>query len=262
MPDRQALADWVEQTLKSDVNQAMGFHSWVLPARKCVCMTVPKIACSRIKLTLHLLQGNLALDHLGNVHSKGIHLGSFGRDEIVEMLSSPDWFRFCFVRNPYMRLLSAYKTQVGNSWNQETRWLKDDIKKGLDLPVATAGREGLVPFADVVRYLHREHTAAKPAGGVHHDGHFNIQNRILAPHLIPYDFVGRFESFQADFSQVLKRLVAPPEILATVSEVKNATYMLHPAIAYDSALARMTCEIYESDFQSFGYDRDSWIYEV
>jgi hypothetical protein len=94
-----------------------------------------------------------------------------------------------------------------------------------------------------------------------HDGHFNIQSRILAPHLIHYDFIGRFEAFQTDFAQVLKRLDAPPEILATVSEVKNATYMPHPTIAYDIALARMACEIYDADFEHFGYDRDSWIYE-
>jgi hypothetical protein len=49
MPDRRALSDWVQQTLDHDVDQAMGFHSWVLPAHRCICMTVPKIACSRIK---------------------------------------------------------------------------------------------------------------------------------------------------------------------------------------------------------------------
>ena len=256
MTDGQTLSEWVDATRDQDLDQILTYHSWVSVGHKCVCVTVPKVACSRIKLTLHLLDKNPEPAHLGDVHDAGVRLGSFGREQIVEMLTSPDWFRFCFVRNTYDRLLSAYKPQVGNTWNEQYKWLKDEIKKGLGYPLVDGTRESLVPFRDFVRYLR----VAK--GAVLHDGHFNSQVGILMPHLIPYDFIGRFEAFQSDFERVLNRLNAPPEILATVSEVKNATGKVHPAIAYDRELAGLAYDLYEADFTNFGYDRDSWMYEV
>lgn len=41
-------------------------------------------------------------------------LQDFATPMIVEMLTSPDWFWFCFVRNPYDRHLSAYKDKMLN----------------------------------------------------------------------------------------------------------------------------------------------------
>jgi len=254
MAGRQHLTDWINATRDHDADQTLTYHSWVSVGHKCVCVTVPKIACSRIKLTLHLLDGNPDVAHLGDVHDAGLRLASFDTEQIVEMLTSPAWFRFCFVRNPYDRLLSAYKTQVGNTWNQQYKWLKDDIKRTLGYP-PDDGPERLVAFRDFVRYLH------DAEDGVRRDGHFNAQTRVLVPDLIPYDFVGRFEAFQSDFVQVLRRLNAPPEIIATASEVKNATTRVLPAIAYDRKMAALAADLYGADFDAFGYDQDSWMVE-
>ena len=107
MASRQQLPDWIDATRNHDADQTLTYHSWVSVDHKCVCVTVPKIACSRIKLTLHLLDGNPDVANLGDVHDAGLHLASFATERIVEMLTSPEWFSFCFVRNPYDRLLSA-----------------------------------------------------------------------------------------------------------------------------------------------------------
>jgi hypothetical protein len=79
------------------------------------------------------------------------------------------------------------------------------------------------------------------------------------PDIVRYDFVGRVETFQADFEKVLQRLKAPPEIIATASEPKNKTSKIYPpAIAYDDELAALAFELYKTDFETFGYDRDYW----
>lgn len=251
------LSKWVDAILDHNTNNTLTYFSRVSVEHRCVCVTVPKIASSRILMTLHMLNGNPELHEPGAASKVGLRLSSFERDQILEMLTSPEWFRFCFVRNPYDRLLSAYKTQVGNTWNKEYQWLKDDIRMSLAYSPDEDGLERLVPFRDFVRYLH-------DAGDrVRRDGHFNVQARILVPDLIAYDFIGRFETFQSDFEHVLTRLNAPPDILATASVVKNPTTQVYPpAIVYDREQADLVYDIYEADFETFGYDRDYWMYEL
>jgi hypothetical protein len=255
MPDPKQLAALIEASRQRDAHQSLRYHSRVSTSHKYVCMTVPKIACSRIKLSLHQLEGQPPPDRLGQIHGAGRRLADFETTEIVEMITAPDWFRFCFVRNPYDRLLSAYKTQVGNTWNPEYDRVKRAIKKTFRYPTDAGGPQRIVAFRDFVRYLHEAEDA------VRRDGHFNRQTNILMPDLIRYDLVGRFENFAADFECVLRRLNAPPEILATASEVKNATYKLHPAIAYDRDLAGLAYDLYKPDFENFGYDPDSWMFD-
>jgi hypothetical protein len=249
---------WIETTREHDVDQTFTYHSWVSTRGRWVAVTVPKVACTRIKLTLHLLEGGPDLEHVGTVHDQGTHLVHFETPEVVEMLTSPSWFRFAFVRNPYGRLISAYKTQVGNTWNEQYRWLKTQIKDALGpahgYPRDNEGPDRLVAFRDFVRYL------VDAPERVRRDGHFNLQSRILAPDVIPYDVIGRLESFQRDFERVLRRLDAPPEIVATAAEVKNPTTKVHPAIPYDRELADLVYDLYRPDFERFGYDRDSWMY--
>ena len=254
MTEYSHLAEWITVMRGFDRDQMLAHHSWVLVEQKCICVTIPKNACSRTKLTLHLLAGNEDPGDLGNVHDMGQHLASFADETIIQMLTSPEWFRFCFVRNPYDRLLSAYKTQVGNIWNKQYQWLKDDIKNGLGY-APDDDPERLVPFRDFVRYLRSANER------VRHDGHFNAQARVLIPHLIAYDYIGRVETYQKDFAEVLRRLNAPPEIVATAAQPKNETSKVYPpAIAYDDELANLVLELYEADFEAFGYDRDYWMH--
>ena len=255
MTSRQQLCAWLDAARACDEEQTLTYHSWVLPDRKALCVTVPKVACSRIKLSLHLLEGNPAPAHLGDVHDAGTRLATFDRERQLEILTSPEWFRCCFVRNPYERLLSAYQTQVGNTWNRQYQWLKDGIRTWAGLPAGDGAREQLVSFRECVRYLHAT------TGRVRHDGHFNVQAHILVPHLIPYDVVGRFETFARDFTQVLQRLGAPPAVVATASEVRNASAKVPCALAYDPELAELAYDFYKTDFETFGYERDSWRYE-
>lgn len=246
--DPSSLTTLVETQRSEDPDQSFGFHSWVSIDRKFLCMTIPKVACSRVKLTLLLLEGTDAPDDLGKVHQQGKRLSDFETSQIQEMFTSPEWFRFCFDD----RLISAYNTQVGNSWNDEYDWLIEEIKSEIGY---TAGRDHLVPFRDFV------HAIRDARDRIQRDGHFNIQSRVLMPDLIKYDFVGRFETFEQDFSTALERLGAPPAVVASAAEVVNRTYSVQPPLVYDRTLADTVYDMYAPDFERYGYDRDSWMLE-
>jgi len=79
--------------------------------------------------------------------------------------------------------------------------------------------------------------------------------------LISYDFVGRFETFQADFKALLERLGAPPEIVASAEKVHGQTAKICLPAAYDRELADTVYAIYRDDFEAFAYERDSWMFQ-
>jgi hypothetical protein len=254
---KETLKPMIEERRRSDPHQSFYYHSRVSTDRRYLCMTIPKIACTTIKTTLHQFESGEPPGPLGNIHEdeEGKRLSDFTTDEIADILTAPGWFRFCFVRNPYHRLFSAYKSKICNAWEKQYRWMQDEVREAFDYPVRDGRRAGMVAFRDFVGYLE---TASDK---VRHDGHLNVQTNILMLDLVQYDFVGRFESFAADFGDVLKRLNAPPEIHSVAAEVRNPTVKVHLAVAYDRELADRVYKMYEPDFTGFGYDRDSWMFD-
>ncbi len=83
----------------------------------------------------------------------------------------------------------------------------------------------------------------------------------LATEMITYDFIGRFETFQRGFKALLERLGAPPEIGASAEKVHGQTAKICLPAAYDRELADTVYGIYKDDFEAFGYDRDSWMFQ-
>ena len=253
MNNGSTLVANLEDRRAKDPDQSFSYHSRVSERHKFICMTVPKVACSRIKSTLHLFEGHKIPEDLGDIHDLGERLGAFASGQLARWFGDPDWFKFCFVRNPYDRLISAYNFQIGNTWNDACEGIIQEIKETFAYPAPLKGQTQLVSFRDFVLYL------SDAPDAVRRDGHFNLQTRVLMSDLIAYDFVGRFEQFQADFEQALEALGAAREIIATAAQVLNPTYKVQPALVYDKDLADRAYQMYQPDFETYGYGRDSWM---
>ena len=93
-----------------------------------------------------------------------------------------------------------------------------------------------------------------------YDNHWCVQAGKLKLDLIRYDFIGRFETFQRDFKALLTRLNAPPEVVASAEKVHGETARICLPAAYDRELADVVYELYREDFETFGYERDSWLF--
>lgn len=251
--DAGELAAVVERRRAADDHFTWCYHSQVSVARRYVCVAIPKIACTTVKTVLRRLEGLPPAEH---IHEEGLHLADFATAEVVRMLTSPDWLRFAFVRNPYARLFSAYKSKIGNTWEQEYDWLRDQIRAAFDYPIRDDARVGMVAFEDYVRFV-----AGSDDPRVVRDGHLDLQVEILQQDCIPYDVLGRFESFQRDFRAILDRLGASPEVRASAAEVLNPSPQVPLAAVYRRELADVVHDLYEADFVQFGYARDSWLYE-
>ena len=235
--------------------QSWGYHSRVSIEHRYVYMAVPKVACTTVKRTLAELEGLTPIERR-NVHQddRQLRLAQLDATQATTALRSDEWLRFAFVRDPYDRMFSAWKSKLGNTWDTQYLWLRREIRAAFDYPDVDSDPFPMVAFGDFVRFI-----VESQEPRVVYDGHWNLQTEVLIHDLIAYDVVGRFETFVEDFTAVLRRLDAPPAVLALAAEVTNATPQLPLAAAYDRDLADVVYHHYERDFETFGYGRDSWL---
>jgi hypothetical protein len=222
------------------------YHSRASQRHNYLTVATPKVACTTIKRTLHALEGLPPADPWWAVHDAGeaLRLSAYSERDQRRLLTAPDVARFAVVRNPYDRMLSAWKSKI----------LRDDAQYA---PLAAEVRaaysyptEAVVAFGDFVRHI---------VATEHPDGHWARQVDVLACDEIAYDVIARFENFVDDFAAILTRLGAPADVRALGAEVTNPTNEVPPAAAYDSEVAAVVYDYYREDFERFGYSRDSWL---
>jgi hypothetical protein len=253
--DRAGLEAAIDASRERAGDNSWTYHSRVSVAHRYVCMSVPKVACTTVKRTLHEFEGLSPAGDWGQVHDQGadLRLSSFASSEIADMLLSPDWLRFAFVRDPYDRLFSAWKSKIGNTWDTQYHWLRDGIRTAEAYPARGSGPPATVAFRDFVRFVFESDDP-----WVTNDAHWDLQTNVLLCGLVPYDVIGRFERFSQDFDTILRRLGAPESVLAMAAERTNSTTQVPLAAAYDRDLADRVYARYEPDFETFGYERESW----
>ena len=238
---------------------SLGYHSWVSKAHKYFYIGTPKVACTKVKSILHQLEGYSIPEHIANIHGRDIDgqpfvskLTDYSIEEGTHILASPRWFRFCFVRNPYDRLFSAYKSKIMND-NPQYFKFREEIRESFNYPSFKNEQLAKISFKDFVRYI-------KGIPDKSRDFHWRTQTDVLLFKSINYDFIGRLETFDKDLSSVLRRLNASTKLLNEVPKKVNATDKIYLAAAYDKKIADIAYDIYRSDFDAFDYDRNSWMF--
>jgi len=133
-----------------------------------------------------------------------------------------DSFKFVFVRNPYDRVVSAWKDKI------KDKTFKDFICH--DLVTYDVDNNQFHVFDNIV---------------IHH----------FSPLLNPkyfikdLDFVGRFENLQEDFNIVCDKIGIPRQQLPHKNKSKHKHYTEY----YDDETRQMVAEKYAKDIETFGY---------
>lgn len=210
----------------------------LLAPQKAIFFTVPKVAASSLKsvfaevLQLPVPAGELIeeIHHVNFPHVK--------KYQIPRRYA--DHFRFCFVRNPWDRLVATYKDKVNYG--------KGHIYERYDNPFIQYLRErGLdhtkMEFADFVAFV-----AQLP--DVDAEGHLRSQ------HLYTEDehgrslvnFVGKMENIGRDFEVIRERL----GIRQTVPHLRKNQHKPYWEY-YDDKTAAMVNERFRTDIERFRY---------
>lgn len=231
--------------------------SFVSLEKRYMYFEVPKAACTQMKELLREVEkaGPLKLFADGVpetrrdmfVHARSnVPLPSLvGLDDRAqrEVLESTDFLRITVVRNPYSRLFSAWKSKVA---------LCEPSSKQVYLQVLGClpgiSNKRLVTFEEFVKYL-------KSMADVRTcNSHWRRQvDHVFFPAL-NFSRVTKVEQLQEGLRHFQKHLGLPLSLSAVA---KNISLPL-TSPAYTPELAEVVYSLYEPDFRTLGYARDSW----
>jgi len=219
----------------------------LLPEQRLIYFSTPKVASTTLKATLW----RLGLGDPAFVPPQPMHnarhmsplklLPQLGFDDLVQWINQSGHRRFCFVRNPYTRLLSCYLHKI--------RGVDSSSQAGaLDLraSLSATGSSDAISFGQFVEAVGRQ-------SPMEMNPHWRVQTVHLLWDRVAYDFVGRIEEFEADLGR-LGSLIGID--LGPYLHVRRKHETGAAAIAgefYSPALQARVYDIYRADFSAFAY---------
>lgn len=219
-------------------------HSYISLRNAYVYMAVGKAANSTVKHHLYELEYAGTRFKTKSVHDRQSSplLSPFQLPDALleEVFTSPKYYRFTVVRNPYTRLLSCYLDRIVPGDSMPYRQLLQAMGK----PVGSK-----VSFADFVYTVCRQPPHNQ-------NNHWRLQTSEICTSAIAFDFIGKQETFAADMKQIWSRVAAGRPVPNFEAENKA------PSITsaekrldefYTPELVAMVREAYRDDFSTFGY---------
>ncbi|KAG7459975.1 hypothetical protein MATL_G00216300 [Megalops atlanticus] len=238
---------------------------------------VPKVACTNWKRIMIVLSESLLVNGVPyqdpldipteHIHNSSLHLtfnkfwkryGKFSRHLMKIKLKK--YTKFLFVRDPFVRLISAYRNKF-EQVNEEfyRRFAVVMLKRYsnyTDPPesVVDAFAAGIRPsFSNFIQYLLDPQTEKD----MPFNEHWKQVYRLCHPCQIDYDFVGKLETLDEDAEHLL-RVLRVDNIVQFPPSYRNRTassweWDWFANIPYESR--RKLYKLYEGDFSLFGYPK-------
>ena len=218
-----------------------GRDFYIVDTLKLVYLSVPKVACTAIKLALAKAMGiEFGPGQASELEVHHHPQWGWAQDHLPEKQS--DYYRFTFVRNPFERLVSCYRQKI----------------------VATPLAAGQAPlfhnyffampancsFADFAQRVSRIPDALA-------DSHFKSQYALLyRREERQVDYIGKLEQLADDWQPLAEKYQLDPLLAqANVSKHKpgcHSDYRLY----YTEALVHLVYERYCKDVHTFGYGEE------
>ncbi|XP_073322119.1 carbohydrate sulfotransferase 12-like [Pagrus major] len=241
---------------------------------------VPKVACTNWKRVMVVLSQSLISPSSGKpytdpeaippdiVHNSTLHLtfakfwrhyGSLSRHLMA--LKLQHYTKFLFVRDPFVRLISAFRNKFGRPNEDFYRQFGSvmmrrygNASSSLPETAAEAFKAGVKPtFQQFITYLLDPETERESM----FNEHWRQVYRLCHPCQVKYDFIGRLETLKTDAEQLLK-LLKVDHLVHFPLGARNLT-----AVSWERdffghipiTMRRELYKLYEADFELFGYPK-------
>ncbi len=156
-----------------------------------------------------------------------------------QILNNDSHFRFTFVRNPYVRLVSAYLEKVKRNKRE-----KLNILKGLNLPLDQIDRH--ISFEEFI------HSIAQLAPNKR-DRHWQLQAMTTCARWVKHHFIGKIETFDEDLSRLSTHLPFDLSSSLIIHTPHKTDSKQTWQSMYTSELKAIVDKVYAEDFQLFDY---------
>ncbi|XP_019400322.1 PREDICTED: carbohydrate sulfotransferase 11 isoform X3 [Crocodylus porosus] len=211
---------------------------------------VPKVACTNWKRVMMVLTGRGKYNDPMEIPANEAHVSSnlktlnqYSIPEINHRLKN--YMKFLFVREPFERLVSAYRNKFTQKYNTSfhKRYGTKIVRRQRKNATQEALRKGDdVKFEEFVAYLIDPHTQKEEP----FNEHWQTVYSLCHPCHIHYDLIGKYETLEEDSNYILQ--------LAGVG-----SYLKFPTYAKST---RTTDEMTTEFFQNISSEHQTQLYEV
>ncbi|KAM4531934.1 carbohydrate sulfotransferase 12-like [Odontesthes bonariensis] len=238
---------------------------------------VPKVACSNWKRIMIVLSESMLQEGVPQrdplaipwdlVHNSSMHFtfnkfwkryGKFARHLMKVKLKK--YTKFLFVRDPFVRLISAYRNKF-EMRNDDfyRRFAQVMLRRYANQPTPPATVDeafalGIHPsFSHFIQYLLDPQTEKD----MPFNEHWRQVYRLCHPCQIQYDFVGHLETAEED-AELLLRQLRVDNVVEFPTSHRNLTASSWESDWFSTVpveARRELYKLYEPDFRLFGYDR-------
>lgn len=238
------------------VESQLAYGSFASVKDRFIYVEVPKAACTTIKMLLRELHGSSPLKlFIGAARetrrSMFIHsrensafpsLNTFDKKDQRDLLEAPDVLRFTVVRNPYTRLVSAWRDKVFLCEPGV-----DNVYTAVRGAAPAMSHKDPVKFAEFVSYIER-------SKGQLWNEHWRKQVDLTFPGGIPYTHIGKVEDLQSTIAILTDHFRRQEPIIAPRANEGS----IQPLANFSTELAERIHTLYEEDFAIFGYGPGAW----
>ena len=214
---------------------------------------VPKVACTVWKRILANLEGY-------NI-TKAVHRETEGKLKKLSTYTTGDrrkilktYKKFMFVREPFERLLSAYRDCFWGKFKRSAPYWKRYRKtirlvlakrRGLDIDVDADN----TTFEQFATYLVLRWNERKLF-----ETHWREQYKLCHPCQVQFDYVGHYETLQDDSQFILRQTKLDEKVFFPEWQPTNTSSLMKNYYSTLSLLRiRQLWNIYKKDFELFGY---------
>jgi hypothetical protein len=237
-----------------EIQSRLELATFVNLERRYLYYEVPKAGCTSIKTLIHKHEKLPPIDFAPPEVRRDMYIhsrGQFRMPTLVDLtseeqewvLTSPDFFRFSVVRNPYTRLVSAWKDKIWlcapgfESFYERLRGRVPDRFHPKDL----------IRFSEFVDLLKEEDLNVS-------NPHWRLQSQYIFPAAMNFSKIGKLERLDETLIEFSAHANYP--VFGGGDSTKmNSSYA---SGEYDQELADIVFNLYRTDFEIFSYSRTSW----
>lgn len=220
---------------------------------KLVYCSVPKVACTVWKRIFANLQGiNVTIGVHKYTKGKLKILSNYSLEERKKILKT--YRKFMFVREPFERLLSAYRDcfygefkTTSDYWKKYHEFIREVLSNGSGRHKDTLN--GDVSFEQFATYL-----VLRRKEGKLFQEHWREQHKLCHPCRVKFDYIGHYETLAEDALFILRKANLENGVFFPEWKPTNTSSLMKKYYSTLSFLRiKQLQNIYQKDIELFGY---------
>ena len=234
------------------VERSMVFQRLAISHKsKYCCFRIPKCANSTIVLNLVYYDPNLNYYNANKSNDKPVSeqfkkkFDNTSFKTLIMLKFPDDYYLFTFVRNPYVRILSAYLDKIEDKQKRKQGVSQYEFVRKFILKNSS---EKKLTFDGFVSYLEK--------GGLYKNAHWLPQLSILPVKKEKLSFIGKVENIKNDLPKVIDTLFGNGTFEEAKIKKEGRTSSVNLVEKYyTKELAERVYKLYKKDFEAFDYSK-------